>query len=384
MNFLHVLIETLTKFVASVILLVHMAYGSFGGYQSIPVEKPVFAVPYSIPLVIVASTSPILKVQKTVVSVLPKPHILAKEQSTTSAQKKSTNIIQSPVSIPKKTPSQVNSETREAVVNILCTTQGGGYLNPISGSGVIVQKGGVILTNAHVGQYFLLRDYPTNGNVDCVVRTGSPAMAKYHAKLLYLPPSWITANATQITAQQAMGTGEDDYSFLLITSSVDNSPLPIEFPQLLLTFDDPIRDKLALLVAYPAGFIDGATVEKNLYASSAITTIGDIFAFTTEGNADLFSIGGTVVSQAGSSGGAAVRIEDGALFGIISTATEGTTTASRNLRAITLTHIEYSLRRAGQDGLSTLLSGDLYKKMTDFNTDIAPQEREQLIKALKH
>ena len=36
----------------------------------------------------------------------------------------------------------------------------GRLFNPISGSGVIVDSRGVVLTNAHVGQFFLLHDYP--------------------------------------------------------------------------------------------------------------------------------------------------------------------------------------------------------------------------------
>jgi len=282
-----------------------------------------------------------------------------------------------------KTTEAVNTEARGALVNILCVTKVGGYFKPISGSGVIIDGVGVVLTNAHVGQYFLLRDYPTKDNVDCIVRTGSPAYPKYHAQLLYLPPSWVTKNANQIIVEQATGTGENDYSFLLITSTVDGSPLPDLLPAVPLTYKTPARGDPVLLAAYPAGFLDGANIETNLYASSAFTNVMDLFSFDNNGFVDLISIGGTVVSQAGSSGGAVVRQQDSALLGIITTATAGDTTAARDLRAITLAHIDRSLAAQGKGGLLQVLSGNLQAKADIFNTGIGQTEKQKLIEVLE-
>src|SRR5581483_7670669 len=82
-----------------------------------------------------------------------------------------------PPSAPELSPETVNATLRSSLVNILCTTVGGGLFRPISGSGVIIDTRGVILTNAHVAQFFLLKDYPFKNNIQCVVRTGSPAQA---------------------------------------------------------------------------------------------------------------------------------------------------------------------------------------------------------------
>src|SRR3989344_8595044 len=49
---------------------------------------------------------------------------------------------------------EINRKTREALVNIICTSRRGGAFNLISGSGVVIDPRGVILTNAHLGQYF--------------------------------------------------------------------------------------------------------------------------------------------------------------------------------------------------------------------------------------
>ncbi|MBY0294148.1 serine protease, partial [Patescibacteria group bacterium] len=257
---------------------------------------------------------------------------------------------------------------------------------PISGSGVMITKNGIILTNAHVGQYFLLRDYLVPNNVDCTIRTGSPAVNTYRAELLYLPPAWIDANASQITAQEGMGTGQYDYAFLRITAPTDASKkLPESFPAITMTTDDPTREASVLLAAYPAGFLSGMTISTNLYISTVLTQISEIFAFDSRGDADLVSLGASIVAQAGSSGGGVLRQQDGALQALIATETEtasSTSTNARNLHAITLGHIDRSLREAGLGSMAELLSGDPQTKAADFAKNIAPGERKKLIDAL--
>src|ERR1700733_12332820 len=76
----------------------------------------------------------------------------------------------------------INTFARTAIVNIFCTANGD-ELSPISGTGIIVTSGGLILTNAHVAEYFLLRNYQRPNFLDCVIRTGSPATATYEAEL---------------------------------------------------------------------------------------------------------------------------------------------------------------------------------------------------------
>lgn len=266
-----------------------------------------------------------------------------------------------------------NARTRSAVVNILCVTGGGGDLLPISGSGVFIDPRGVILTNAHVGQFFLLRDYPVRNNVQCVIRTGSPARTTYAAKLLYLSRQWIAANANQIVAATPSGTGENDYAFLLVTGRTDGSSLPAAFPYLAPDTGDVSPNEGMLLCAYPASFLGGSTIETNLYATAAFSTVQQVFAFHAgESLTGLFSVGGSVVAQGGSSGGAAVRESTGKLAGIFVTAVEAATTGASDLRALSLSHIDGSLRVEGEGGLMGELSGDLAAKAALFNADVAP------------
>lgn len=278
----------------------------------------------------------------------------------------------------------LNTKTREALVNILCTTPAGGPLKPLSGSGVIIDPRGVVITNAHVAQFFLLRDYPTPGNVDCVLRAGSPARTMYRAELLYLPPSWIERNAYKITQQVPTGTGEDDFALLRITGRTDpDAPLPASFPYVSYRLDDnfEVGDPL-LIAAYPAGFLGGATVQTSLFISSALSDIKEVYTYDT-GSIDLVSVGGTVVSQQGSSGGAVMTIADQKLAGVIVTSTIAETTAERDLRAITLYHVNESMKKNTGFDLPFLLFGDLSIKASAFNLTTAPTLTRALIAELK-
>lgn len=281
------------------------------------------------------------------------------------------------------TPSDLNSKARASVVNILCNVGGSGSLNPISGTGIIIDSSGIVLTNAHVGQFFLLRDYPTKNNIDCILRTGNPARATYTAELLYFPLEWMKLNAEKIIQESPSGTGERDYAFLYITGTTNGSALPSSFPYLSPYTGDVFNlgDEI-LLAGYPAGFIDSITVQTNLHVSSAFGKISEIFTFKDGGQADLISVPGTIVSQRGASGGAAVRSSDGKIVGLIATATSAEVTSERDLRAITLGHIDRSLTEDTGHNLHYLLTNDPSAVARIFNLTVAPTLTKMLLKVL--
>src|SRR3989338_8466958 len=138
-----------------------------------------------------------------------------------------------PVSVPTSlSPSESASldasavALRAALVNIICYAPAGSGLRSISGSGVIVDSKGIILTNAHIAQHFLLADRA----VSCTIRVGSPAVDSYTASLIYISPAWIQANANILTQTNPSGTGEYDFAFLAITKSATSVALPSSFP----------------------------------------------------------------------------------------------------------------------------------------------------------
>jgi len=78
---------------------------------------------------------------------------------------------------------EVNEMARSSMVNIICTTPYTTF-QPVSGSGVMLENG-VILTNAHVGQYVLLQD-ASDIPLDCSVRSGSPARPVGTPRAVYI------------------------------------------------------------------------------------------------------------------------------------------------------------------------------------------------------
>jgi hypothetical protein len=306
-------------------------------------------------------------------------------QTTTGANVSVAVPFVPPIVVPPIAPSfsSINASVRDAVVNIICTTENGGTLDPISGSGVVIDQSGVILTNAHVAEYLLLQNYLTPGYIDCVARTGSPARNTYTLELLYLSPQWIDANADTIVENDPTGTGEHDFAMFLITGRTDPSqkvtpPIPYLNPNV----SDPSDNEGVLVAAYPAGFLGGISVVKDLYSASAVTTVQKIFTFDqTENTADLISVGGTVVAQKGSSGGAVVD-GNGNLIGLIVTSTEAEATDDRDLRAITLGHINRDLKKYAGISLGALLNSDLPAFAAKFNATIAPTLTAKLEAAL--
>ncbi len=265
----------------------------------------------------------------------------------------------------------VNTSARLALVNILCTTQTAGTLYPITASGVIIDSRGVILTNAHVAEYWLLENFSAQNFVECTIRTGSPAYPRYKAELVYVSPTWVQANKGILKQTDPKGTGENDFALLHITESTDGTPLPSVFPFIPPnTREDIDRGEYTALVSYPAGFLGGISILKDLYLTSAITKIADIFTFKAD-TVDLISVPGTVISQKGASGGGVFDAR-GTLIGIISTSSDGDTTDTRDLRAITLAYISRALKTETGKDLSQFLATDIATVAHNFQKSWAP------------
>jgi len=332
---------------------------------------------------IVSTTSPTEIVIET-----PTEKPIEKPATTTPTKKPEpiieTVIVVTPkIEIPKKVVDfeKINRETRSSVVNILCTT-GTGSLSPISGTGILIHEDGIILTNAHIAQYLLLEDLYYDNFIQCVARTGSPAYPKYKLELAYISSDWIIENSTVIKDQNPLGTGEHDFAILRVTANIDGTPVTENISHIkpdsraVIDISEPV-----VLVSYPAGFLGGQTIAQNLNLVSAITSIQDVFTYR-EGTIDLLAVGGTVVSQRGSSGGAVVD-DTGELIGVISTSTDGDTTGERDLRAITVGYISRSLEKNIEMNLEQFLNGDVKAFAKKFQTEKAPALTKILTDVLK-
>lgn len=346
------------------------------GITPTTVRAPATNVPAPIPAVThteVATTTSVTYATTT----KPVPATTTKPKPTTPAVGPSASTPAVPAPTPVPAPAETD-KVRAAVVNIICITGNGSPLESISASGVIIDPRGIILTNAHVAQHYLLKDYPTKNAISCTIRTGSPARPMYTATLLFISPSWVADNASQIMLANPSGTGEHDYALLVMTGVANNTVVPpASFPYLPIGLDNPVTGKVVQIAAYPAGFLGGLTIQKDLYETSAQTTIGTLYTFGTV-TPDLFSVGGTVLSQHGSSGGA-VADASGTLIGLIVTATDGEQTATRDLRALATSYLVRDFATEAGMSLSTYLGGDILAEAAAFNRDIAPALIQKLV-----
>ena len=265
-----------------------------------------------------------------------------------------------------KTPA-FEKNISSSIVNLYCTTKDskGGHI--ITATGIIIDPKGIVLTNAHTAEYMLLGSL-----TDCKIRTGNPAAVVYNVKLLYISPQWVKENLTAITDENPTGTGELDYAFLAITSRAgSNEALPKEFHALTPEITPRINagDNVQL-AAYPASFLGASVISKDLYLVNTFAKVKEMFTFK-EKTVDLFSMTGSITAQKGSSGGAVVD-GNGNLIGIIVTATEEKTTDERQVRAITMSHVNSTIDPTFATSLKDLLAGNVREQIELFRTKFAP------------
>ncbi len=269
-------------------------------------------------------------------------------QSTTQlspANTASTQQVQQSTS-PTQDLNTINKAKSDAIINVVCIS-GNSKLRSGVASGVIISPDGLVLINAHIAQYMLLEQL-SDIAMQCTLRSGSPAKPAYKAKVIYINPNWINTNASQITSDEQYGTGEHDYALLQITSSIKpNGTLPKRF-----TYIEPSTESVVsyintpvLIRSYPAEFLGSTITMRSLYPVATITPLLAIKTFSKDSahaTPDLLELGGSIVAQGGSSGGAVINSQ-GKLLGIIVTSSRKDTTAERELNAISTEHINNSM-----------------------------------------
>lgn len=260
-----------------------------------------------------------------------------------------------------------------ALVNIFCTFTTTSYIRTTTGTGFFIDPDGVIMTNAHVAQFLLFEATNENGKTDCVIRSGNPAAPTYHAELLYIPPAWVQQNATVMSAEVPMGTGERDYALLYVASRIDDQPLPAVFPA--LSFDADLlplstRETEVLAAGYPATDLLQTGPEADLIPQKATTSVSELYTFGSN-YADVISIRGSVVGAEGASGGPVLNAA-GNVIGVIVTRGDDATDGPGSLRAITLSHIERTLQQETGFSLAQNVSGNLPYRSEIFAKTLSP------------
>jgi hypothetical protein len=252
---------------------------------------------------------------------------------------------------------------RDSIVNIVCVSRDGSAQS-ISGTGVIIDPRGIILTVAHVAQLYLLEDYPYGGAVRCVVRTGSPAKTAYLAEPIYISPSWIKENSDTLVAEVPTGTGEHDFALLLITESATGSALPETFSYVPLSHGTPsLRDRIGI-GSYGAQYLSGEQLRSSLYPIIVFGSVNNRYTFE-RASVDVVSVSGGAAAQEGSSGGAIINTR-GELIGLITTSNISGDFALRNTRGITPLHIRRSFEEDTGEDFDIFVKSDIENLKTLF------------------
>lgn len=187
-----------------------------------------------------------------------------------------------------------------------------------------------------------------------------------------MPSIWVNTHYKEINADEVVGTGEHDYALLAISSDIQGNTVNSSLPYLPVdSRADVVNTGDSVLGAgYPAEFVGGIVAQQGLYAVSSITTIQNLFTFNSS-TVDVYSIGGVIEAQGGSSGGPVVNAW-GHVVAIISTTSEGATTAQRDLHAVALNYIDRDILLQTGRTFASFLSADPIKQADDFSRETAP------------
>lgn len=271
-----------------------------------------------------------------------------------------------------RTPEEL---VRNALVNIFCQYKTDTYTRTTTGTGVFIHEKGIILTNAHVAQFLLLKDgTKAIDSIVCTVRTGDPAVATYTAELLYLSPTWIAKNSTVITEASPQGTGERDYALLYISRSLDSTPLPTHFPA--IPFDVALVSKgiigtTVVTAGYPAEILIREGADAQISPVLAETTVEKLYTFGSQ-YADVVAISDSDVGEHGASGGPIVVPESKNMIGLIVTKGDAVLEGERSLRAITLSYIDRTIKEETGYSLEENIRGDVAFRGNLFQNIMVP------------
>lgn len=240
---------------------------------------------------------------------------------------------------PKETIFETEADSfdvRDAVVNVLCVEKTSTYTKMSTGSGVIVSSSGLVLTNAHVAYPFLQTAQFDRSTYSCSVRRENIPNYGYNAELVYYPLDWLRENSEIIKEPTPVGTGENDYAVLLLTTSLGPAPKVGFLPASTSVDTDDLKKDLAVTIAgYPSSNTGVFSVDANPGLKVADTTISDFFTFATR-TFDILQTGTNVVAKRGSSGGGV--FSGNRLYGLIVTTNQAEGGSYAN--ALTLPYIK--------------------------------------------
>ena len=237
--------------------------------------------------------------------------------------------------IPSRDSSNFNIQS--VVVNIICAEKTRTHTKLSSGSGVIISPSGVVLTNAHVAFPFLKTKQFDDDTYSCSVRPENIPNYGYNAELVYFPVNWLETNRNIMNNPSPMGTGENDYAILIITTPTGPTPRTPTFTHasINISTNDLVPNIEVVAAGYPGTNSGVFEIDSTPGLRIAQTYIVDFFTFSGR-TYDILQTGPNVVAQRGSSGGGIFK--ENVLYGLI--VTTNTNAGGSYINALTIPYIK--------------------------------------------
>lgn len=275
---------------------------------------------------------------------------------------------------------QINIEAVNKLANLLCSIKKGINIFTITGSGVFIDAKGVLMTNAHIAQYFMVQNSSKKEFIDCKVLIGNSTISKFQARVFFIPSVWFETNYKEIDNFNPIGTGENDYALLLVTNSINGDPFPNIFSFFETNFNsnDIKKGEKFLFAAYPTS--KNIISFNDLHFVSAVSAINEIYSFDNL-SPDIFWAEGGTLAERGSSGGAVID-KNGKLTGVIVGTTETPLIIDRQFRALSMSYIEKNFKKETGFELDNYLKKDLKNTLKIFEENEGSKFSDTLAKEL--
>jgi hypothetical protein len=289
------------------------------------------------------------------------------ESKITEIQKEFTQTITPVVESIKETlPTETVFETeqkefsvKDVVVNITCLEKTNSYTRLSTGSGVVITPSGLVLTNAHVAYPFLKSSQFGDPTYSCSIRRENIPNFGYNAHLVYYPTDWLRDNIEIIKDPAPVGTGENDYALLQITTGIG--------PTQISTSD--LKTNLPITVAGYPGINSGVfEVDTKPGLKIAQTTIADFFTFNTR-SYDVLQTGVNEVAKRGSSGGGIFNQNN--LYGIV--VTTNSNGQGSYINALTIPYIKKDFEEDTGTSFESFIQNSIEVLKSTFDSSYKPK-----------
>lgn len=280
--------------------------------------------------------------------------LTSRQQNQTTASKPQAAVTAAIAPVQKPTQSIVTYPTTpnsQGVINIYCTQKIGNLRKTVTGSGVLINADGTVLTNAHVAQYPLVSE--KIGTVTCLGRTGKTANQTLTLRTAFISPTWSEQNARHINTGGTLQTGALDYALLKIQErNLGQYGLkPVD-----LSFDETARTGSSVLaISYPADILATKPGAALTLETEALSLTGTDSLGYSDGKTHILETSPSRLGQRGSSGGLISSLGN-QMLGMITIVLESRPGSSnKTIRAITPHHIHTDLLNhvsGGLDGIS--------------------------------